>query len=69
MRLATTHEATPTSSDFLSSVDWVNGDVGQSAKDIVQGLLSKKLDVKTQSLKKPHNDPTVSMEMRHKKVN
>lgn len=71
VRLAsTTPEVTPTSGDFLSSVDWVDGDVGQSAKDIVQGLLSKNLDVKTvqQRSQKCHEDPTVSMEMRHKKV-
>ena len=61
-------EAPPTSNDFLSSVDWVYGDVDQSAKFIVQGLLSKELDVKTHASNTTVHDPTVAMEMRHKKV-
>ena len=59
------------SDDFLSSVDWVSGDVGQSTKSVLRGLLSKDLDSEierqTTSKKKTYN-PLVTMEMRHKEV-
>ncbi len=65
---STTLKAPPTSSDFLSSVDWLHGDVGQSAKGIIQDLMTKDLDVRTKKMVKKSHNPTVSMEMRHKKV-
>ena len=57
--------------DFLSSVDWLSGDISQSTKEVLQGLLSKEL--KGQSAqqvrtKKKSCDPVVTMEMRHKEV-
>ena len=57
--------------DFLSSVDWVSGDVGQSTKDVLRGLLSKELKCEvnhqTTTKKKSYN-PLVTMEMRHNEV-
>lgn len=58
------------SDDFLSSVNWSTGDVGQSTKDILQGLLNKELKCESaphMASKKSYN-PLVSMEMRHKEV-
>ena len=56
--------------DFLSTVDWVSGDVGQSTKDVLRGLLSKELKCEVshrQPVAKKH-DPRVAIEMRHKQV-
>ena len=56
--------------DFLSTVDWVSGDVGQSTKDVLRGLLSKELKCEVshrQPIAKNH-DPRVAIEMRHKQV-
>ena len=57
--------------DFLSTVDWVSGDVGQSTKDVLRGLLSKELkcEVRHQPIaKRKSHDPRVTIEMRHKQV-
>ena len=57
--------------DFLSTVDWVSGDVGQSTKDVLRGLLSKELkcEVSHQPIaKRKSHDPRVTIEMRHKQV-
>lgn len=56
--------------DFLSSVDWISGDVGQSTKDVLQGLLSKELrrEISYATSKKRPNDPLMTMEMRHREV-
>ena len=57
--------------DFLSSVDWVSGDVGQSTKYVLRGLLSKELkceDGHQGSAKKKSYNPLITMEMRHKQV-
>ena len=71
VRLASSHDDPHQSNDFLSSVDWCHGDVGASAKVIVQGLMSKNIDVSepehTSPTSKAH-DPRVAMEMRHMKV-
>ena len=57
--------------DFLSTVDWVSGDVGQSTKDVLRGLLSKELKCEVshrQPVAKRKHDPRVAIEMRHKQV-
>lgn len=57
--------------DFLSSVDWLSGDVGQSTKEVLQGLLSKELkghSAHQARTKKKSCDPVVTMEMRHREV-
>jgi hypothetical protein len=57
--------------DFLSTVDWVSGDVGQSTKDVLRGLLSKELKCEVshhQPIAKRKHDPRVAIEMRHKQV-
>ena len=57
--------------DFLSSVDWLSGDVGQNTKEVLQGLLSKELkgqSAQQARTKKKSCDPVVTMEMRHREV-
>ena len=59
------------SEDFLSTVDWVSGDVGQSTKDVLRGLLSKELKCEVSHppiAKRKSHDPRVTIEMRHKQV-
>lgn len=57
--------------DFLSSVDWLSGDVGQSTKEVLQGLMRKELkgqSAQQERSKKKSRDPAVTMEMRHREV-
>lgn len=72
VRLASSHgdDLSPHQShDFLSSVDWCHGDAGASAKVIVQGLMSKNIDVSEYASPTSKTcDPRVAMEMRHMKV-
>ena len=54
--------------DFLSSVDWSSGDVGQSTRHVLEGLMNKELNLCQPAVKKKSCDPLVTMEMRHKEV-
>ena len=50
--------------DFLSSVDWVKGDVGQSTWQVLEGLLNKEMSLCPAAAV----NSLVTMEMRHKEV-
>ena len=56
--------------DFLSSVDWLSDDVGQSTREVLKGLLNKELKCGGGAAwkKKKSYDPVVTMEMRHREV-
>lgn len=55
--------------DFLSSLDWGNSSVVDSAKSVVEGLMRKKLlNLGHLTESSRSHDPRISMEMRHKQV-
>ena len=58
--------------DYLSCLDWSDGDVGMNARAVVDGLM-KTSSVNTRHPKtvgggRGSHDPRVTMEMRHKEV-
>lgn len=63
---------TDNSTDFLSAVDWASGDVGQSTRDVLKGLLNTELKCEASAAKKSTGkkayNPLVTMEMRHNEV-
>lgn len=55
--------------DFLSSVDWDEGDVSENVHLVVQGLMRKSLvQAQRRGRGRKSHDPRVTMEMRHKEV-
>ena len=60
----------PSRKDFLSDLDWSEGDVRENVRAVVDGLMQKSL-AKVQSGghgKRKSHDPRITMEMRHKEV-
>ena len=56
------------SGDFLSGLDFGEGDVRDNTRAVLQGLLDKPLSREATSKKKGSQDPRVTMEMRHREV-
>jgi len=58
--------------DYLSGLDWLDGDVGTNARTILDGLMKTSLvnthHAKTVGEGKRSHDPRVTMEMRHREV-
>ena len=54
--------------DFLSGLDWNEGDVRDNTRAVLRGLLDKPLTREATSKKKGSHDPRVTMEMRHREV-